>query len=127
MGRTKRKNTTEMGREGETLAANYLKDKGYDILERNWFDNHRELDMVARKDNNIVFVEVKTRMADSPELPFETIDRKKRRLLTEAANAYIEKKKIELEARFDVIFVVFHSKHTEINHIEEAIFPEIKA
>lgn len=126
MSRTRRKNTTELGREGENLAAGYLEEKGYVILERNWYDNHRELDMVAKKDNKIVFVEVKTRMAGSPELPFEVIDRKKHRLLTEAANAYIEKKKIEREARFDVIFVIFHSDHTEINHVEEAIFPEIR-
>ena len=51
----------ETGSKGENMAVNYLVAHGYDIVERNWRMNHLELDIVARKGNRLVFVEVKTR------------------------------------------------------------------
>ena len=53
-------NHNELGKWGEEYAANYLEKKGYELLERNWFFNKAELDIIARKDDQLVVVEVKT-------------------------------------------------------------------
>ncbi len=119
------KESKDIGKKGEELAAAYLVKQGYQILERNWYDRHRELDLVTRKDGKLVFVEVKTRQADSPELPFDAITRKKQRLLEEAAHAYIEQHPVDGEVRFDVIAVILHPDRYEIDHIEDAIYPGI--
>ena len=47
----------ELGKLGEDLAANYLIDKGYQILERNWHSGHKEIDIVALDDNYLVIVD----------------------------------------------------------------------
>jgi len=124
-GNHEMKKPTEAGRYGEELAASHLCSKGYRILERNWHDRHREIDIVAIKGDRLVFVEVKTRRSDSPELPFESITRRKQHLLVQAAHAYIEKTGIDLKARFDVISVICHPDRNEIDHIEDAIYPDI--
>lgn len=124
-GKHENNKPTEAGRYGEELAAVHLCNQGYRILERNWHDRHREIDIIAIKDDRLVFVEVKTRRFDSPEPPFESITTRKQRLLVEAAHSYIIKTGIDLKARFDVISVICHSDHNEIDHIENAIYPDI--
>ena len=51
----------DFGAQGEDIAIDYLRRKGYVILDRNWRSGHREIDIVARKDDTVVFVEVKAR------------------------------------------------------------------
>ena len=51
----------EIGKEGEELAARYLEEKQYTILEQNWRYRHREIDIIASRDNLIIIVEVKVR------------------------------------------------------------------
>ena len=61
----------ELGKLGETLAANFLQANGYTIVERNWRVNRIEIDLIARLDDTLIFVEVKTRSSDyfgSPEV-----------------------------------------------------------
>ena len=54
----------ELGKLGEELATQFLTEKGYEILEKNWRNKHKEIDIVAKDGNELVIVEVKTRQND---------------------------------------------------------------
>ena len=120
---TERKNT---GDKGEEIAANYLEKKGYTILFRNWQYMHKELDLVAQFNNELIIVEVKTRIAGSLISPLEAVNLKKQRFIITAANAFIEKHNVNLEVRFDIITIVYNFNNYIIEHIENAFYPKVK-
>jgi putative endonuclease len=116
----------DLGKKGEDLAFLYLVKKGYKIKERNWFYEKAEIDIIATHEKQLVIVEVKTRAAAIYEEPRDAISDSKIRFLTHAAEAYILEKEIDLETRFDVIFIKwFGDEKYELNHIEEAFTPLI--
>lgn len=118
------KSTTELGREGEELAVKYLQNKGYYILDRNWHNRgHKELDIIARKDETIVFVEVKTRKSNSLTSPMSAITYDKRRRITLAAQSYILCNRYNQPFRFDVIGIVGYGESAVIEHVENAFPP----
>lgn len=94
------------GNAGEDLAADYLTAKGYVILERNWRSGHREIDIVARKNGLVVFVEVKTRMSEFFGRPEDAVTPRKMRLLIDAADAYLREHCLDDDVRFDVVCIV---------------------
>lgn len=106
----------ELGKQGEERAAAYLASRGYEILERNWRCGHLELDLICRQENLLVIVEVKTRR-DKEEHPDELLNRKKRKNLLTAADAYVKRQGIQNELRFDLILITGE----EVEHIKEAI------
>ena len=110
----------QMGVWGEELAVAYLHEKGYVILERDWHSSHRDIDIIAQKDECIVFVEVKTRRNRIFGDPLQAINYQKRKNLCLAINHYIHYRKFDNPWRFDVITVVgeMGNKMPEINHIE---------
>jgi putative endonuclease len=112
----------ELGKRGELIAVDYLKSRGYKILEMNWRTKHKEIDIIAIDKNEIVFIEVKTRKNDYFGDPEEAVNLKKQKLLINAAEAYIFSNKIDLDARFDIISVICDGSNHSINHIKEA-FP----
>ena len=59
----------DLGKLGEELAVNYLTGKGYEILERNWRNIHKEIDIIAKDGKFLVIVEVKTRKSDEYGAP----------------------------------------------------------
>ncbi|MBQ0019048.1 MAG: YraN family protein [Bacteroidales bacterium] len=108
------------GSQGEDRAAQYLMDKGYQIVARNWHNRGRkEIDIVAIDGGTLVFVEVKTRAANSLTSPFQAITWQKMHRLTLAADSFIRTNHINMNARFDVIGIT----GTEIEHIENAFTP----
>ena len=110
----------ELGKWGEDLAALYLQDKGYVILERDWHSGHRDIDIVARDGQTVVFVEVKTRRNRTFAEPETAVDFQKLRNLKQAANHYIKFRHIGYDVRFDVVTVVGTSgSEPEIMHIED--------
>ena len=113
----------DKGLAGEELAAAFLSQNGYAILEKNWQFGREEIDIIARKDNILVVVEVKTRSGSFFGEPEEFVNRQKQRNLIKAANAYIEKNSLELEVRFDIIGIILTGKNHRINHIEDAFHP----
>ena len=113
----------ELGKLGEGLAANYLIDKGYQILERNWHSGHKEVDIIALDDDYLVIVEVKTRKSDDFGEPDIAVGRDKQRMLIWAADAYVRIKKLNVDVRFDIISIVFTDTEPEIEHIEDAFIP----
>ena len=98
-----------MGREGEELAANYLKALGYQIYFRNFRCRFGELDIVARRSRELVFVEVKTRSGDLFGTPGEAVDARKQRHMTQAGAFFLQRFGLQhMDVRFDVIEVRIH-------------------
>lgn len=94
----------EKGREYEKLAERYLVGQDYEILERNWMTGHKEIDLIARKDNTVVFVEVKSSGSLKFGHPSERVDDKKQHNLIIAAEQYIISKDLhDCDFRFDLI------------------------
>lgn len=108
----------KLGEYGEEKVNRYLLDMGYTILERNGRVEHRELDFVCLDGEVLVVVEVKTRESDNVSL-FDLLDYKKRRNLQAAGAAYLTKKNIHREIRFDLVVVTGVEMHLE--YIKEAI------
>lgn len=108
----------KLGEYGEEKVNRYLLDMGYTILERNWRVGHRELDFVCLDGEVLVVVEVKTRESDNVSF-FDLLDYKKRRNLQAAGAAYLTKKNIHREIRFDLVVVTGVEMHLE--YIKEAI------
>lgn len=113
----------DFGKLGEDLAVNYLIEKGYEVLERNWRNIHKEIDIIARDGKFLVIVEVKTRQTDEYGNPDTAVTRKKQRLLISAANAYLSRNNMDIETRFDIISIVFRDGKPVIDHIEDAFVP----
>lgn len=109
-----------VGTWGEDLAAAYLREKGYVILERDWHSGHRDIDIIAQNNEWLVFVEVKTRSTDIIARPEQAVDWKKQRNLMRSINHYLHYRHVEQPWRFDVISIVGSpGKKTEIEHIED--------
>jgi putative endonuclease len=78
----------DFGRAGEQRAAAHLRARGFDVLDRNWRTAGGEVDVVARRADALVFVEVKTRTTDGFGDPLEAVDARKRARLWRLANAW---------------------------------------
>lgn len=113
----------KFGNKGEDTAAEFLAGKGYKIKARNWRFGKLEIDIIAQHNDMIIFVEVKSRTGTYFEQPFQAVTKKKQRFIIKAANAYIEKYEVDLEARFDIISIVEQKGKSEIDHIEDAFYP----
>jgi len=108
----------DLGKWGEDLAADYLQDKGYVIIDRDWKSGHHDLDIVAKEGDALVIVEVKTRRNRLFGNPEEAIDYKKRQSLQSAINHYVKSHRIGQSVRFDIISIVGNiGEKPEIDHI----------
>ena len=111
-----------LGKKGEQLAIEHLRQKKYEILATNWRYKKAEIDIIALYQNMIVFVEVKTRSTNFFGYPEESVSKAKKRLLSFAAEAYMYEKKIETDMRFDIIAITITAQKNMIYHIEDAFF-----
>ena len=112
----------QLGHQGEVIACRYLQERGFDIVTTNWRDAHREIDIIARKGQLLVFVEVKTRSGYAGGWPEMAIGRKKEEDLLQAAEHYLEAYPFSGEIRFDVIAIVFDARHhAQVYHIPDAL------
>lgn len=98
-----RENIPTTGSRGEILAADYLTRQGCEVLSRNWHASSGEIDLIAKKGENLLFVEVKTRSAGMIATPAEAVTFSKRRKLTETAKAYLLQNPLSLQPRFDIL------------------------
>ena len=110
-----------LGAWGEELAASYLQEKGYTILERDWHSGHRDIDIVAMDGETVVFVEVKTRRNRLFTEPEDAIDYQKLHNLRAAVNHYVKFQRLRQEIRLDVVTVVGMPDEgtPEITHIQD--------
>lgn len=121
--------TAVTGERGETLVAEYLRQRGFIITERNYHSRYGEIDIIAESREYILFVEVKTRKVGSLASPREAVDYHKRKKIALTASVYLSKAETELQPRFDVAEVVFSGaegrEEYKINYIENAFAPEV--
>lgn len=88
---------------------------------RNYRYQKAEIDIIAKFKNQIVIVEVKARSTDVFIEPHEAVNKKKIKLITSAANQFLEENNIDLETRFDIISILSTpNKPLQIEHIEDA-------
>ncbi|MGN0069927.1 MAG: YraN family protein [Prevotella sp.] len=117
----------ELGTWGEQLAARFLEEKGYTVVERDWRLGKRDIDIIALTPDGVttVFVEVKTRSSDIVAKPEDAIDRNKVRSIGYAANAYVKEHVVLGELRFDTVTIVGRkdSKNLRVEHVEDAFNP----
>ncbi|MDO8885368.1 YraN family protein [Candidatus Oleimmundimicrobium sp.] len=110
-----------LGNKGEKLACRYLKRKGYNILQCNYRCKIGEIDIIAQKNEYLIFIEVKTRSSREFGEPFEAVTIYKQERLRRLAESYIVNNQDDkLNYRFDVISILFEDKKPAIEHIENA-------
>lgn len=112
-----------IGAAGEELAADYLSQKGYRILDRNVRTPYGEIDLIAGMDGVTVFVEVKTRTGDSFGLPEESVTRAKLAHLADSIRHYWAERGDEGEWRADVIAIRWDRilKEAQVEHFEDVL------
>jgi len=112
----------ELGELGEDLAVEELEKNGYEIVERNWRFKKAEIDIIARKNEVLAIVEVKTRSSDYFGDPQDFVKPKKIKMLVEAVNEYVVSKYLDVEVRFDIIAIIINQNKLTIEHLEDAFF-----
>ena len=118
--------TREKGSAAEEIAVGYLKEKGYEILDQNWYNQHHELDIIARKNGLVAVVEVKSLASNYMRQPYQSVNRNKQRMIISATNAYIRKNNINDDIRFDIISIIVTKNGPQIEHIENAFYPMVR-
>lgn len=112
----------EIGKIGENLATKYLEKKNYIILERNYRCRQGEMDIIAKDNEEIIFIEVKTRTSINFGRPSEAVNYIKREHLQNIARYYLYIKKItKIPIRFDVIEIYLRKQDYLVNHIKQII------
>lgn len=110
----------EIGRDGENLAAEFLQKKGWEIISRNFRHRKAEIDLIIKRDDWTIFVEVKTRSSAEYGQPEDFVDEFKARKIFEAAEEFIFSTDWKGHVRFDVISIKLGNP-PEIMHFEDAI------
>lgn len=112
----------ELGRIGEDIAAKYLVNSNYEIIERNFRCKQGEIDIIAKEDDEIVFIEVKTRSNVACGRPSEAVNQVKQKHIKKTTKYYIYLNKLENHyIRIDVIEVYLKNNKFYINHIKQII------
>jgi len=110
-----------LGKEGERVAEQYLRSKGYTLVERNYRCHGGELDLIVLDRRVLVFVEVKTRTGHGFGSPFEAVEARKQQRMIRAAQFFLSQKGLhQRDARFDVIGVSWPGREPVVEHIENA-------
>ena len=115
-----------LGRWGEAIAAEYLAERGYTILEHNARTPYGELDLIARQGDALVFIEVKTRASRSLGPPEISVTQTKQAHLLSAAKSYLqERPHLQYEWRIDVIAILrLPGQKAQIEHFENIMSGE---
>lgn len=123
--------TKQIGALGEKVAENYLKKKGYRILDKNYSfrisgPQKGEVDIIAKKDDTISFVEVKTLTSDKIISPEEKVDFIKQKKILKTAQSWLMKNKIALDSKWQVevvaIKIDLKNKKAKVRHFQNAVF-----
>ena len=115
----------DIGNKGEQIAKEYLEKKGYRILDTNWYHHHRELDIIAKDDKELVIVEVKARSTSAYGEPSDAVNALKKKRMIRAAEGYIRRFNFEGETRFDIISIIFEKEKYKLEHLKDAFYPTL--
>jgi putative endonuclease len=111
----------DTGKQGEKIAAVFLKKSGYRIIETNFRCVAGEIDIIAREKGEIVFIEVKTRKSAELGYPEQAVGINKQKKMSQLALLYLQKKNItDAQARFDVVAITISACGNEIKLIKNA-------
>ena len=115
-------NKKELGKFGEDLAAKFLEHNGYQIIERNYHCIYGEIDIICKKSNQIILVEVKARKSLKFGEPLEAITEKKRQKIIKTAYHFLTRHQLDLSVRFDIITIRYISQEQgyKLAHIKNA-------
>jgi len=113
----------DFGRAAENFAADYFSQQGFEILARNYFYQKAEIDLIIKKNQLIVVVEVKARNHNPLVAPENAVTPKKKKLLITAANHFIDQNNLFADVRFDILALEKKDDQWVINHIEDAFNP----
>jgi putative endonuclease len=114
-------NKKDIGSKGEKLAAEFLASHNYEIIATNFFSPYGEIDIIALKDEILVFIEVKTRSSNL-DSALNSISISKRKKISRTASIFLAKNREyeDMFTRFDVIAILLNKDHTFLKHIKEA-------
>jgi len=112
------RDTIKKGKEGETRAEQFLIENGFEIVFRNYRHKRSEIDLIVKKNNWLVFVEVRMRNSSTYGYPEQTISLAKRKKVMEGAAHYLEESNWQGNVRYDVIAIY----KNEIRHFEDAFY-----
>lgn len=112
----------QLGKKGEKLAVDFLLDKGYDIVERNYRFDKAEVDIIAQKGQTLAIVEVKTRSTSDFGDPQDFLKPKQIQRIVKAVDVYVLENNLDVEIRFDIIAIVKENKGFSIEHLENAFY-----
>ncbi|UKM65411.1 YraN family protein [Flavobacteriaceae bacterium GSB9] len=112
----------QLGKKGEQLAVDFLLKNDYDIIERNYRFDKAEVDIIARKNETLAIIEVKTRSTTDFGNPQDFVKPKQIQRLVKAVNEYVTVKALDVEVRFDIIAIVKQGKSFYIEHLENAFY-----
>ena len=115
-----RQESKEFGVTGEQMAARYLEDQGYVILDRNYRKGHKEVDIIALDHGELVVIEVKTRTNEDLFAAEQAVDHRKRQNIIRVANNYMRRYHRTEPLRFDIIAIVGSGATAEIRHTKNA-------
>ena len=110
----------KLGKEGELIAFMFLQKENFRVLKTNWRYQKSEVDIIAQKDNFLVFIEVKTSGSKKFGKSEDAIGKKKIALYKDAAEGYLLQYPTEAEIRFDIVSIIIEKDETEIEYIPNA-------
>jgi putative endonuclease len=114
-------NRRKRGSSYEQAAAEYLFGKGYEIVATNYRYSRTEIDIICRKDNDLVFVEVKGQRSGEFGDAHYRVDSRKQKAIVETASGYLASTPVEYDSyRFDVIVVTDVAGKLQMEHLEGA-------
>jgi putative endonuclease len=123
----KKLSKTDLAKSGETAATNYLLYKGYSLICRNFRVKQGEIDLIVEKDQQLIFVEVKTRSYHSIESAIASVSHQKQAHISRVANIYCSQNPqyCKHNTRFDVIVALYDAslESFSIKHFEDAFLP----
>ena len=110
----------ELGKKGEQLAVDFLQKRGYKILERNYRYQKAEIDIIARLNDTLCAVEVKTRSTPDFGNPQDFVKPKQIQQLVKAIDFYVIENDLDVEVRFDIVAIIKNKLGTKIEFFENA-------
>jgi len=112
----------ELGKKGEQLAVDFLLKNNYEIIERNYRFDKAEVDIIAKKNDILAIIEVKTRSTSDFGNPQDFVKPKQIQRLVKAVDEYVTTNDLDVEVRFDIIAIVKEGNRYNIEHLENAFY-----
>jgi len=110
------------GKQGETLGAHYLEERGYNILHVNWRYSYYEIDLIAWKEPVLHFIEIKTRSNNRFGYPEEGVTVKKLKRIMQAAEAFLLSNSQYTRVQYDILSVIIVERNKAAFYLLEDVY-----